>query len=70
MGQLDVLIDFRNLITHGQEASIQAYVANNDITATLGAFRRYRRSLNALVGTMDRVVSDELSAGLQIAAPW
>jgi hypothetical protein len=40
--QLDVLIDLRNLISHGQEASIQAYVASNDIAATLGAFRRYR----------------------------
>lgn len=31
--QLDALIDFRNLISHGQEASIQAYIARNDIAA-------------------------------------
>lgn len=70
LDRLDVLIDFRNLVSHGQEASIRAFLASHDIAATLGAFRRYRRSLNALVGTMDRAVSAELSAGLQITAPW
>lgn len=68
--QLDVLIDFRNLISHGQEAAIHAFISANDIAATLGAFRRYRRSVTSLVSTMDRVVSDELRAGLQVPAPW
>ncbi len=68
--QLDVLIDFRNLISHGQETSIQAYVASEDIAATLGSYRRHRSSLTGLVGTMDRVVSAELKSGLQIPAPW
>lgn len=67
---VDTLIDFRNLVSHGQEGSIDAFVRTNDIAPTLKSYRKFRRAISALVGTMDRVVAAELETRLQIPAPW
>jgi hypothetical protein len=70
LGRLDVLVDFRNAISHGQEHSIAMMVATKGIEPTLTSFRTYRRSISALVSTMDHVVARELASGLHIASPW
>ena len=67
---LDILIDFRNLVSHGQETKIAAHCAANSIAETLTSYRRYRSAISVLVGTMDEVVANQLASGLQIARPW
>lgn len=68
--RLNVLIDFRNLVSHGNETSLQTFVASNDIQPTLTSYKRYRRTVNTLVGTMDRVVAAQLASGLRVPRPW
>lgn len=68
--RLDVLIDFRNAIGHGNETQIANLVATGDIAETKQSYLNYRRSLNALAGTMDKVLATELAALLQIPRPW
>lgn len=67
---LEVLVDFRNAVAHGNESELSAVVATGQIKATLTSYRVHRKALNELVDTMDQVVSTELAAGLAIAAPW
>lgn len=40
------------------------------IRATKGSYRLYRRMIDRLAGTMDDVVSKQLSAVLGINRPW
>jgi hypothetical protein len=68
--RLNVLIDFRNLVSHGNEAALQNFVASNDIKPTLTSYKRYRRTVTTLVGTMDRVVAAQLASGLRVPRPW
>ena len=67
---LDVLVDFRNAISHGDETKISALTKGGDIRATKASYRRFRRTLDRLAGTMDAVVGSALAAGLQIPRPW
>jgi len=67
---LDALCDFRNAIAHGNESEVAAVIAKGRIRATLTSYRAHRRTLDVLVGTMDRVVSNQLSHGLNVSAPW
>lgn len=67
---LEVLVDFRNAVAHGNESALTAAVATGQIKATLASYRAHRRALNALVGTMDQVVSTELANELHVAPPW
>lgn len=67
---LDLLVRFRNAIAHGNESVLQRLVSGGEIKATLTSYRTYRRTLNRLVGTMDRVVAAELASGLDIPRPW
>lgn len=67
---LDLLVDFRNAISHGDETKIAALTKGGDIRATKASYRRFRRTLDQLAGTMDDVVGSALGAGLQIPRPW
>lgn len=67
---LDVLVDFRNAIVHGNETQITAIVATGDIAPTLSSYRAYRRTANRLAGTMDQVVAVGLASLLNIPPPW
>ncbi len=67
---LDLLIDFRNAIAHGNEAEISAMALARGIKPTKAAFVRYRGFLNQLAPTMDRTVSTQLASVLNIRAPW
>lgn len=67
---LEELIDYRNAIGHGDEATIASIEALGRIRATKGSYRSYRRTIDRLAGTMDDVVADQLSALLGINRPW
>jgi hypothetical protein len=67
---LEVLVDFRNAVAHGNESALVSVVATGQIKATLGSYREHRKALSELVATMDVVVASGLSSGLGVAAPW
>lgn len=67
---LEVLVNFRNAVAHGNESELVTVVATGQVKATLASYRAHRKALNQLVGTMDQVVSTELATALTIAAPW
>lgn len=67
---LEVLVDFRNAVAHGNESAVAAAVATGEIKATLASYRVHRRTLDQLVDTMDQVVATELANELHIAPPW
>lgn len=68
--QLDLLVDFRNAISHGDETKMRALTTSSGIRATKASYRGFRRTIDQLVGTMDEVVGSALATGLQIAPPW
>jgi hypothetical protein len=68
--RLDLLVDFRNAIGHGNEAEIAALTAGGEIDATKTTYRRYRRAIQRLAATMDQVVGTMMAAELGIPAPW
>jgi hypothetical protein len=70
LAKLELLVRFRNAVTHGNESELAGIVASGDIKSTLASYRQYRRTLNRLVGTMDRVVAAELATVLKIPPPW
>ena len=70
LSRLDVLIELRNLVSHGHETALQTFIASNDIKPTLTSYRKYRRTLNYLVSTMDGVVAAQLASGLDVPRPW
>lgn len=67
---LEVVVDFRNAVAHGNESALAAAVTTGQIKPTLASYRSHRRTLNQLVGTMDHVVSTELANELHVAPPW
>ena len=67
---LDRLVRFRNAVAHGNESELAGIVASGVIGTNLRSYRWYRRMLEGLVGSMDRVVGAELASRLQIPAPW
>lgn len=68
--RLDLLIDFRNAASHGNQGALNQLAATGMASATLESFRKHRASVNRLVVTMDEVVAIELSARLHIPRPW
>ena len=68
--QLDLLVDFRNAISHGDETKMKALTKSSGIRATKASYRSFRRTVDQLAGTMDIVVGSALAAGLQIPRPW
>jgi hypothetical protein len=68
--RLDVLVDFRNAIGHGNEAQIASLGATGEIRATKRMYLRYRRTLERLAGTMDRAVAAKMAEVLDIQPPW
>ncbi len=70
LDRLDVLVDFRNAIGHGNETEIAALVSQGEIKATKKIYQRYRRTLERLAGTIDRVVAAKMATLLNIPRPW
>ena len=67
---LDLLVEFRNAVGHGNETEIASLVATGEIKATKKSYRDYRRTLEELARIMDRVVAARLGGGLDIPPPW
>lgn len=67
---LDLLVDFRNAIGHGNETEIAALIAGGRIKDTKRSYLSYRRRLEELAVIMDDVVAAKLASVLRIAAPW
>jgi hypothetical protein len=70
LDELDVLVDFRNAVSHGNDSQLAAIVASGVIKPTLPSYRRFRKLVQGLVGTLDQVVATQLSAVLAVAPPW
>ena len=68
--RLELLIDFRNAVVHGNESEVHSLIRRHPIAATLNSYQRFRRTCDRLVRRLDAVVAAELAAELQIAPPW
>ena len=70
LDRLEMLVDFRNAIVHGNEDTIRSLVAGGVIAATKGSYVMHRRALNGLAATMDDEVAGQLGTLLKIGRPW
>jgi len=70
LDDLEVLIDYRNAIGHGDEAAVASIEAAGVVKATKAAYTARRGSVDRLAGNMDDVVADKLAALLGIPKPW
>ncbi len=70
LGSLEILIDFRNAVSHGNDKEVQSLEKEGRIKATLQSYRQYRRMTIRLTDKMDRVVADQIAAQLGISPPW
>lgn len=68
--RLDLLIDFRNAVGHGDDTKIKGLIATGEIRPTKVSYRQYRGTLDRLAGTMDAVVATALATRLKIPPPW
>ena len=69
LARLELLVDFRNAVVHGNESEVQSLVYRKEIRATMDSYRTFRRTLNRLVRQLDTVVATELGAELRISRP-
>jgi hypothetical protein len=67
---LDLLVDYRNAIGHGDEVRIGTLEASGRIKATKKSYLEHRRSLEALAGTIDSTVAAGLARVLGTPVPW
>ena len=67
---LDRGIDFRNAISHGNDAAVTALSATGAIKATKRSYTEYREMLDRLAGNIDGVVAAKLAVLLGIPDPW
>lgn len=67
---LDLLVEFRNAVGHGNEAKIAKLEKHGPIKATKKSYTEYRATIDGLVGTIDAVVAAKLAALLNIGPPW
>jgi len=70
LDHLEVLIDYRNAIGHGDDAAVAVIEAAGVVKATKAAYKASRGCVDRLVGTMDDVFADKLAALLGIPKPW
>ncbi len=70
LDHLEVLIDYRNAIGHGDEAGVAVIEAAGVVKATKAAYTASRGYVDRLAGTMDDVVADKLAALLGVPNPW
>lgn len=67
---LDVLVDFRNAIVHGNETEVTSIIGTGDIKATKTVYKAYRKTVDRLATTMDEVVAARLGSILGVEPPW
>ena len=68
--RLDLLIDFRNAIVHGNELAIQSHIAAGLVATNLKSYKQFKKTTDRLVNTMDSVVSTYLADELRTSPPW
>jgi hypothetical protein len=68
--KLETLVEFRNAVSHGQEATLIQLESSGTISSTKASYAGYQGALNGLAPTMDSVVAMKLAALLQIPRPW
>jgi hypothetical protein len=56
---LDVAVDFRNAIVHGNETQVAEVAVTGQIEATLTSYRRYRGVITGLASTRNHVAANE-----------
>lgn len=70
LDKLEIMLDYRNAIGHGDESKIVAIEGAGQITATKASYQKYRQAMSGLAGTMDSVVAERLSQVLGTPRPW
>ena len=70
LARLELLVDFRNAVVHGNESEVHALTRKRPIATTLRSYHLFRRTCDRLVRRLDTVVAAELAAELQISQPW
>ena len=70
LGRLDLLVDFRNAVAHGNEGAIESLVAAGRIRPTLRCYRDHRAAVERLVKAIDRAASEGLANVLGTRSPW
>ncbi len=66
---LDLLIDYRNAVGHGDEAKIGDFESGGGIKATKKSYLQYRRALDQLATTLDATVTAGLASVLGVSGP-
>jgi hypothetical protein len=67
---LDQLIDYRNVIGHGDGWGIIREESRTGIRPTITCYQQHRDDMNSWAGTMDDVVADKLATLLNVPKPW
>ncbi len=70
LDKLEIMLDYRNAIGHGDESKITALEGGGQITATKVSYQQYRQAMGGLASTMDGVVAERLSHVLGTLRPW
>jgi hypothetical protein len=70
LARLELLVDFRNAVVHGNESEVHSLIQKHPIAATLRSYHRFRSTCDRLVRGLDAVVAAGLAAELQISRPW
>ena len=70
LARLELLVDFRNAVVHGNESEVHSLIQKHPIAATLRSYHLFRSTCDRLVRRLDAVVAAELAAELQISRPW
>lgn len=70
LARLELLVDLRNAVVHGNESEVHALTRRNPIATTLRSYHRFKSTCDRLVRGLDAVVAAGLAAELQISRPW
>ena len=70
LDRLDLLIDFRNAVAHGDDGRINEFETKGTIRPTLKSYRQFRKAIGRLVDKMDSVVAAEIATQLKVTRPW
>ena len=67
---LDVLVDYRNAIGHGNEAQIIELEVREGVKATKKSYLHHKRSLDSLAGTMEIATANGMARVLGSSVIW
>ena len=67
---LDLLVDYRNAVGHGDEVRIEMIEGAGRVKATKRSYVEHRRSIDGLAGTIDVTIAAGLARVLGTPPPW